>query len=335
MNIREIARIAGVSVATVSRCLNQPDKVSAATRKKIMGVVNDMGYTPSPSAQSLSTGQTRTVACVVPTLRNEFFGQLVEGCQQALGRRGYQLLVFSTGNDPAAWNHLNLRAVDGLVISGTDFTDSAKERLARITKPYVIIENAEDFVDLCDSPKAVYINDYSGVQMALSHLYETGNRAIGVISFADDTFVTRRRDKAAADFFTAHPDCAHFMAKSDYTDLDGTLAACEALLAKKRRPTAIFTYNDMIAAGVLRCLASHGVNVPEEIEVIGFDNIPLARFLTPSLSTVAAPNRSLGEKAAEILLEFIRGDNAAVSVLYPVELVLRESTRQPGASKKS
>lgn len=327
MNIREIAKLAGVSVATVSRCLNQPDKVSDDTREKITNIISDYAYTPSPTAQSLSTGQTHMIACVVPTLRNEFFNQLVEGCQQALLRNGYQLLIYPTGRNARCFDHLNQRAVDGLVISGTDFGPDVKERLSKLTIPYVLIENSEDFEGICENPKAVYINDYAGVQMALAHLYAGGNRTFGVVSFEDDNFVTRRRDKAVSDFFDGHRGCVVHMEKTDYTDLNRAMAACRALLAKQPRPTSIFTYNDMIAAGVLRCLHSCGVAVPDEIELIGFDDIPFASFLTPSLSTVAAPNRSLGEKAADILLDVLRGENAAVSVLYPVELKLRESTR--------
>ncbi len=331
MNIREIAQLAGVSVATVSRSLNQPGKVSAETRKRIMDIVNANEYTPSPSAQSLSTGQTRMVACVVPTLRNEFFNQLVEGCQQTLLRHGYQLLVYATNGEPDFFDRLNLRAVDGLVISGTDFGPETKERLGKIIVPYVLIENGEDFADINGSPKAVYINDYAGVQMALEHLYQTGNRVFGVVSFVADNFVTRRRDNAVQDFFAARPDCAFYLEKSDYTDLQQAVGACRALLEKQPRPSAIFTFNDMIAAGVLRCLHSSGVAVPGEIELIGFDDIPFASFLTPSLSTVAAPNRSLGKKAAGILLDVLRGEDASVSVIYPVELKLRESTRSPGS----
>lgn len=327
MNIREIARLANVSVATVSRCLNQPEKVSEKTKKQIMDVIQDRSYKPSPTAQSLSTGQTHMVACIVPTLRNEFFNQLVEGSQKAFAQHGYQLLTYSTNNDVDFWENLNQRAVDGLVISGTDFTPDIKERLAKITIPYVLIENSEEFENLCENPKTVYIEDYNGVQLALKYLYAEGNRIFGIVCFNDDTFVTRRRIKAVEDFFAKHHDCTYFLEKSDYTDLAQSVAACESLLAKNPRPTAIFTFNDMIAAGTLRCLKNHGIHVPEEIELIGFDDIPLASFLTPALSTVSAPNRSLGEKAAEILLKAIDGKTASVSVIYPVELKLRESTQ--------
>ena len=327
VNIREIAKKAKVSVATVSRCLNQPEKVSEETRNKILKIMREAKYMPSPSAQSLSTGQTRMIGCMVPSLHNAFFAQLAEGCQRVLTQHGYRMLVYTTDHESDFWNHFNQRGVDGLVISGTDFTISAKPQIDKIVIPYVLIENSEEMQSIAQSPKTVYIDDAQGVQTALQYLYAEGNRVFGVVAFAHDTFVTQRRSRAVREFFATHPDCTFYEQSSDYTDLYQAQEACRAFLTKEPRPTAIFTFNDMIAAGVVRHLLESGVHIPGEMEIIGFDDIPLASFYTPSLSTVSAPNRRLGEKAAEMLLRSIEGKASVDSILFPVDLKLRESTK--------
>lgn len=326
MNIREIAKLAGVSVATVSRSLNQPNKVSPETRTHILEIIRRAEYVPNPSAQSLSTGQTHTIACIVPTLRNEFFNQLVEGSQKVLWYAGYKLLIYSINNDPNFWEKVDQRSIDGIILSGSDFTAQITDYLQDITVPYVLIENIER-LNLPAQPISVYIEDYDGVQLALRYLYAEGNRCFGIVSGADSSLVTERRLRAVADFFSQHAGCSWQLERADYSDLEQSGAVAQRFLQAEQRPSAIFCFNDMIAVGVLRCLLSQGVQVPEEMEVMGFDDIPLSKYFTPSLSTVAAPNRRLGEKAAELLLSRIAGRNVPQSVLYPVTLRLRESTK--------
>ena len=327
MNIREIARLAGVSVATVSRSINQPEKVSPETRERIMAVIQQTDYVPNPSAQSLSTGQTRTIACIVPTLRNEFFNQLVEGSQKVLGNAGYKLLIYSTNNDHRCVDKLDQRGIDGIIISGSDFTRDIKEYLLHLRVPYVIIENVEQ-LRLKPQPVSVYIEDYDGVQMALRYLYAEGNRSFGVVAGRDQTLITERRMQAVTDFFEQHRDCVCRVVRADYAVPEQSSRAVLEFLNGRERPTAIFAFNDMMAAGVLRSLLEQGVRVPEEMEVMGFDDIPLASYFTPSLSTISAPNRRLGEKAAELLLRQLKeGVELSTCILYPVELRLRESTK--------
>ena len=143
MNIRQIAYLAGVSVATVSRCINQPEKVSEETRNHIIGVMKRVDYIPNPSAKSLSTGYTKTILCVIPTLCNEFFNQLVEGSQAVLREADYKVLVFSTDSIEDFWRRVDQRSVDGMIISGSGFINSEELRMAKIQVPYVLIENME------------------------------------------------------------------------------------------------------------------------------------------------------------------------------------------------
>ncbi len=328
LNIREIADLAGVSVATVSRCLNQPEKVAPKTLARIRSIMEQKDYSPNPSAQSLSTGCTKTVACVVPTLKNEYFNQLAEGCQSALAAIGYRMLIYTMQGDASFWEKLDQRHFDGMIVSGVGIPGGIGSRLDKFTVPFVIIDHPEELGDRQDI-STVYVQDEAGIGMALSHFYEKGNRSFGILtgSESDTSALAARRIRAAEDFFRRHTDCSYAMEHADYTDLTLTEKACERLLEKDPRPTAIFAFNDMIAAGALRCLLKRGISVPGEIEVIGFDNIPLSSFFTPSLSTISAPNRKLGEKAVDLLLGRLQGDTEPSHLLYPVELLLRESTR--------
>ena len=327
MNIKEVAKRAGVSVATVSRTLNRPELVLEATRKKILETIEEMDYVPNPSAMSLSTGRTGTVACIVPTLRNEFFNQLVEGCQRILAYSGYRLLIYSTANSGAFLEKLDQRSIDGVILSGSNYTRENRANLDILQVPCVLIENVEQFADFNELPPTVYIEDYIGVQFALKYLYAEGNRCFGILAGDQDYIVTQRRLRAVREFFSWAPDCQYYVEHAGYSDLGQAQTAGYFFLEKKPRPTAIFTFNDMLAAGVLRSLLSTGIKVPEEMELIGFDDIPLASYFTPSLSTMSAPNRRLGEKAAELLLARINGKTIAQNVLYPLDIKLRETTK--------
>lgn len=327
MNIRQIAFLAGVSVATVSRCINQPEKVSEETRNHILEIMRKVDYIPNPSAKSLSTGYTKTILCVIPTLCNEFFNQLVEGSQAVLREADYKVLVFSTDSIEDFWQRIDQRSIDGMIISGSGFINGEELRLAKIQVPYVLVENMEHSEYREKDVTYVYSDDYKGVQLALEYLYQEGNRVFGVISTSDTYLVTERRLKAVYDFFAEKKDCRLYMERAHYTDLKETYKVCGNLMSQKERPTVVFAFNDMMAIAVLKNLALHGIKVPDEVEVFGFDDIPIASFVMPALSTVVAPNYQLGERAAQLLLEKLQGSTENKNVLFPVELKLRGTTK--------
>lgn len=327
MNIKEIASLCGVSVATVSRCINQPDKVAAPTREKIMRIIEKKDYVPNPSARSLSTGTTRTIGCVVPNLGNIYFTELVHGCQEILNKLGYHLLIYKTEGETDFWGKFNQRAVDGLIFSGIDIKEDIKSLTSTLTIPYVVIDHADA---LKKHPKisTVYIDDEAGVGMALEYLYLEGNRRFGILlgNDTDDTPLAARRFKVVENFFKAHPDASYISEHGNYVDLQVSKEACDILMAHPERPTAIFAFSDMIAAGALRSLYENRIKVPEEVEIIGFDDIPMCAFFTPALTTISAPNYDLGATAAQILIDKINGTEEVKHVLYPVEIMIRETT---------
>lgn len=327
MNIRQIAYLAGVSVATVSRCLNSPEKVAEQTREKVLAVMKKMEYAPNPYARSLTTGSTNTVLCIVPTLCNEFFTQIVEGAQKVLEKEGYRILVYSNGDEANMWENLDQRGIDGMIVSGSGLLGGGLQDLSTIKVPFVMIENIVNFEKNKDQFSCVYSDDCEGVKMVLDYLYQEGNRKFGVISTDDEYPVTTRRFLEVQKFFNRRLDCTLYLEQAHYSRLAESREACRRLMNREDPPTAIFAFNDMMAVAALRYLKEQKIAVPDEVEVVGFDDNPVARYLSPSLTTVFAPNRKLGEKAAEVLVEQLRGKGETQKILFPVELKLRETTK--------
>lgn len=328
MNIKEIARLADVSVATVSRCINTPEKVAVKTREKIESLIREHGYMPNPSAQSLSTGNTHTIGVVIANLKNEYFLQLVEGCEKAISAAGYRLQIYASQFDPEFWKTFDQRAVDGLVISGFAIPDPVDESLSFLKIPFVVIDHTDLLNDAMDISN-VYIEDDAGVETALQYLYDEGNRHFGILcgNKTDETQCALRRLHAVMDFFDHHKDATYDLEYANYVDLSENQEACHRLLQKEKRPEAIFAFSDMIAAGALSGILESGLKIPDEIELIGFDNIPLSKYFYPSLTTIDSGNVKTGFTAAEILLKKLSGPTQPEHILFPVELKLRGTTK--------
>lgn len=328
MNIKELAEIANVSVATISRCINTPERVAPKTREYVNSIIEKYGYTPNPSAQMLSTGTTRIVACLVPNLNNEFFTQMVGGAQEVLAAAGYKTLVSAVGQGKDILSSVDVRIADGLVISGIAFQGSIGEAIEDLSIPVVVIDHPDALGDRLDVP-SVYIQDDDGILRALEFLYNEGNRRIGILlgNESDKSILAQRRIRTMEAFFKTHPEAICIMEYGHYTNLEISKEACERMLCRKDRPTAIFAVSDMIALGAHNAIMKRRLRMPDEIELIGFDDIPLSAYFTPAMSTVAAPNRELGSCAAQMLLKRLSGNEEAEHKLLPVELKLRQTTR--------
>lgn len=330
MNIRELAKIANVSVATISRCLSNPEKLAPATRERIQAIIEEYGYAPNPNAKSLSTGSTATVGIIVPHIRNEYFTQLIDGAHEVLQANGYKMMVYTTNYDIEFWKNLELRSVDGLLVSGISFQKSIPETLDKLSVPAVVIDHTEA-LEGSEKYSNVYVQDDVGVTKALDYLYREGNRRFGILTgpAEDHSIQAKRRRHAAEAFFEKHPDALYVMEYGHYTDYEVITAAAEKLIESDIRPTALFAFSDHMALGAHRVILKKRYRMPEEIELLGFDDTPISECFTPSLSTVSAPNKKLGGTAAEMLLKAIGNseDYEVEHLLYPVKLKLRETTR--------
>ncbi|HEX7117567.1 MAG TPA: LacI family DNA-binding transcriptional regulator [Longimicrobiales bacterium] len=323
--IRDVAREAGVSVATVSRVFNDSGPVKAETRRRIMTVARRLRFVPNTAARSLSTRRTHAVGVVLPDLHGEFFSEVIRGIDQVVQRRGCHVLVSSSHNDRAAVAKA-LRAmrgrVDGVVIMAPDMdvptlVANLPERLP------VVLLNSDLGHGQYDS---LNIDNFGGAYAVTRHLLRRGHRRIGMISGADHNHDARERLRgyraALADARVEFRE--ELVAPGAFTESSGH-AAAKRLLALAPRPTAIFAGNDSMALGALSALRAAGLRVPEDVALTGFDDVPMARYVTPPLTTVRVSIAELGMRAAARLFDSLEAGGGAEPVheLLPTELVVR------------
>lgn len=333
VTIHDVAREAGVSIATVSRVLNGSNPVKGATSERVMEAVERLGYIPHSGARSLIKRETRTLGVLLPDMFGEFFGELIRGLDQVARRRGYALLVTCThGESSAAETMLRTMhgKVDGMVLLGSDLDlDAAMLRLLGRT-PAVFLNQLEGAQ--AARFDAISVDNHGGALSMTRYLLGLGHRRIAFIRGPEHNMDARQRLEGWREAMAAvpgGPDPA-LEAPGDFSEASGYAAACR-LLKVQPRPTAIFAANDDMAVGALAALRDQGVGVPEDISLAGFDDIPIVRYLSPALTSVRAPIPELGARAAERLLSIIEagGSIKARQETLDVVLVTRASTCPP------
>lgn len=327
VTIRDVAREAGVSVATVSRVFNHEDKVSPKTADRVRSVADEMGYEPNPTAQSLSHGRTHAMGVVLPAPHGEFFSEVMRGIDDVAQASEYHLLIssshYSLEEGEAALRALRGR-VDGLLVMTTHV--DAGTMLARRAPdvPVVLMNSVVDRLD-CD---VFYIENREGAHMATSHLVERGGERFAVILGPTESYDVRERREGFREALQAggiDPDAAAEV-QGDFTQ-DSGYAAGEAILEMDPLPDAVFSCNDYMAIGAMSALQKAGVQIPEDLAIAGFDDIPSARYASPPLTTVQVPVYDLGRAAAQRLVSHMRrGKRPAQTRTFPSELVVRAST---------
>lgn len=307
VTIKDVAREADVSVATVSRALNGQDNVAPAVRERVQAVAQRLRYTPHHAARSLSSRRTRTIGVVLPDLYGEFFSELMFGIDQVAREHGLHLLVSSYHGDPQEQGDA-LRAmrgrVDGLlVMSPYDDVDGVLAEALAILPDAVMIGSRA-----IASGRRVGIDNHAGALAMTAHLAGLGHRRIAFIAGPDDNFDARERLRGYRDGMALHaPDVAPEVLPGDFREDSGARAA-ERLLALPTLPDAVFAANDMMALGCLSVLSAAGKAVPGDIAVAGFDDIPLARYVPPGLTTIRVDIAALGADAMRRLLYADAGD---------------------------
>jgi len=331
--ISDIAKQAGVSKATVSRVLNDhAEGVGAETRARIKALIAETGFQPCGVARGLATGKSRSVGLVIPDIANAFFPPLVRGVEEALRQRGYSLFLCDSDRDVQKEKD-NLRVllekrVDGILLSSTitDY-DGRLDPLNERGVPYVLLDR---IIDARGAGVQVYVDNRKGARMAMEYLIRGGCRRPLFINGEEGLSISRLRREGVEDACreAGTPACTYRAA--DYT-LAGAEALVDSLLdaASGELPfDAIFAGNDMMAVGALRSLKRHGRRVPEDVEIIGFDDVEVARLVEPALTTIAQPAAAMGAAAAELLLRLIDGEKPLKrSKIMEPTLVVRQSTR--------
>ncbi|MGQ1838722.1 LacI family DNA-binding transcriptional regulator [Kocuria turfanensis] len=327
VGLADVAREAGVSLATASRALNSAYGVAAATRERVTEVARRLEYVASPEASRLATGATRSVALVVPHLDRWYFGEMVGGLEEVLRSAGHDVLLYHVG-DPegrhAFFERLPARRkVDAVVVVAVPVTDHERRRL-ELMGVTIVAAGGQDA-----TYPYVSIDDAAAVRQATDHLLRLGHRRIAMITAVDpdraDQPVHRGRTRG---FYAA---MAHAGVPVDEelvvtTDWGGVPAAeaMEKLLSVRELPTAVLAHSDEMALGAMRTIRRAGLRVPEDISVIGIDDHPLAELV--DLTTVRQPVRDQGLQTARLLLALLRGEDPDPAQRLPTRVVVRRST---------
>ena len=327
VTIKQVAKEANVSVATVSRALNGTGPVREELRQRILAVSKRLHYVPHSGARSLITRKTGTIGVVLPDIHGEFFSEVIRGMDGASRHRGYHLLVASSHSDTgeiAAVVRATRGRVDGLVVMAPDLDTDSFAHDVPAALPVVAL-NCRLVSPGFDS---ISIDNYGGAIAMVRHLLSLGHRRIAFIKGPDRNFEASERLRGYQDAMRAAGTAAGDAVEiaGDFTEAAGADGARIAI-GSRSRPTAIFAANDSMALGAMGALAEAGLAVPDDVAVAGFDDIPVARYVSPPLTSVHVPIAELGARAMErLLLALDRGErHAHRHEVLPTALVVRRS----------
>jgi LacI family transcriptional regulator len=327
-NIKDVALHAGVSVTTVSHVVNGTRFVSETARQRVEEAVRELGYVPSAVARSLKHNTTRTFGMVIPNNSNPYFAEIIRGVEDRCFAAGYNVILCNSNDDPERQaGYLRVLAekrIDGLVLVVTGSDAVARATLGGIAMPLVLLDREVSGV----SGDLVEVNHVLGSQMATRHLLELGHPRVACISGPPGLSPSSQRRAGWKDALekAGVERTESDLARGDFTARGGYLAM-QALLKRRPRPTAVFACNDLMAFGALTAAREAGIAVPQQLSIVGFDDIDLAAFSAPPLTTVAQPKKQIGTVAADLLLDRVsnaRTDNRQM-ILDP-ELRVRAST---------
>jgi DNA-binding LacI/PurR family transcriptional regulator len=337
---RDVAKLAGVSRTTVSFVLNEVPgvKITEETRQRVFEAARELDYYPTAAARSLASGKTRRIGLILGEgqerlAADAFLPAFLQGVTASVHRRGYLLMIQLPEDVPSCEAYLRLireQQVDGLILSGPRSDDALLHQLAEEQFPLILHGRVERSAFPC-----VDVDNQAGAYQAVTHLIRLGHRRIGFISNASFSY------SGAQDRFTGYrlALAEHGIPLDESLACQGAFlpetgrAAMEKLLSLPERPTAVFAASDVVAIGAMSAIQSAGLNIPDDVAVVGFDDIFLAAHTHPPLTTVRVPAYGLGWTAAEILIALIEGDEETSSVTLETELVVRTSCGAVGTSE--
>ncbi len=330
VTIADVATMAGVSTATVSRALSGPAQLRAGTLARVTAAVQQMGYHPNVAARTLRAGRTMLALVVVPDIANPFFSDVLRGIEDELSRHGYGLLIGNLGNsrrkEAQMVDVVRAGQVDGVVLLNGRVPRRDGDDLAHGAVPIVAVCEA---VPGAGFPQ-VEVRNREAAQEAVAHLAALGHRRIAYLGGPARNVLERDRQAGFRDGLAAcglPADEAHFL-RGDFTFAAG-VAAAGLLLRMRPRPTAVFAANDEMAIGLLKTVSRAGLAVPGELSVVGFDGIAFADYVEPTLSTFRQPRRALGQQGAALLVRAMGGERiepGAARVRLRAEWLPRDST---------
>jgi len=329
VTMADVAREAGVSLMTVSRVVNNKRDVSPATRQRVLKVIERLGYRPSGIARGLATRHTGTLGLVIPDVANPFFSDVARGAEHEAYAEGYNVFLCNTDEDPqrevAILQSLEDKLVDGVVLCSSRL-DEGELRGVLAHHPAVVLVNRR-LEGQGDGVGTVLLDDVRGGRVATQYLLDRGRRAVGFLAGPPASRSGRWRDQGyraalAAAGLSYNPAWVRHCSPV----VDGGQEAARELLTAHPELNALFCYNDLVAVGALQACVELGRRVPEDVAVVGFDDIPLAALVTPPLTTCRVPRYELGVQAMRLLLDQIGGcPDECPEIVLRVELIVRTS----------
>ena len=325
--LEDVAQLAGVSTATVSRCLNSPDRVVAATRERVESAIETLGYTPNFAARVMAAKRTFTIGAIIPTMDNAIFARGVQAFQEALHEKGYTLLISSSAFKPEVEKEqirtLIARGADGLLLIGHDRNPEIYAYLDQQKVPALV---AWSFIPDAALPSVGFDNRAAMRDLA-NEVIGLGHTRIAMISgFTKGNDRALLRCEGLRDAHAAHgfPRSSLEIIEVPYSIEDGA-AAFRTLMAHPTRPSVVMCGNDVLAAGAISAAERLGIRVPHDVSVTGFDDLELARILRPTLTTVHVPHREMGRRAAESLITMVESKTRSESIRLDTDIRLRDS----------
>jgi len=327
MKIQQVARRAGVSTATVSRTINNPSLVSPQTAKRVWKAIEALRYYPNTQARSLVSGRSRMLGLIVSDITNPFFPELIKGFEDVAIHHGYEILISSTNYDSARMaicvRRMLERKVEGVAIMTSEMDDRLVDQFAHRNVPMVFL----DVGPPGDRTSNIVVDYAMGINEAVDHLLSLGHRRIGFIGGPPGLKSARiRRDAFLRSLGHHGVDLGAPLVEAGDHTVDGGLAAMTRVLGSKCAPTAMLASNDLTAIGMLRGVRRAGLVVPQDISIVGFDDIRLAEFTEPPLTTVRLSRQELAERAFHALLSNLDGQPRRPESKVETHLVVRETT---------
>ena len=351
VRIKDVAKMAGVSTATVSHVINETRFVREETRQKVLEAIEALNYYPSAIARGLATNSTQTVGLIVSDIANPFFTAVARGVEDEINRHGYHTIFCNTDEDPAREDEylrlLSARQIDGLIIAPTGIHSERLRRMAEAQTPIVLLDRGTPDIEA----PLVCVDNEGGAYQATKHLIELGHRRIGVLTGLEtiSTQVARtdgykRALKEAGiaineslivyanpHAYSNRPDQQAASPPTSLTNLQMTpsaFLALQQLLDLPDRPTAIFVTNNQMTLGAFHALKERNLRCPADISIMSFDDHDWASLFSPPLTVVRQPTYHLGQSAAKLLMQLITNEAVDSPGALPVELIIRESCQR-------
>lgn len=332
VTIYDVAKETGYSITTVSRALNNYPDVSDKTKKIILEAVDEMGYFPNSIARSLTMKKSFTLGVIFVEdlgvgMKHPFFSAVIEGFKQRAEKFGYDLVFINRfiGNEKKSYiDHAYYRGVDGIIVVCSNYSDPEVVKLIESPLPSVVLDVHSDKTNV------IYSNNIYGCELVIDHLYSLGHKKIAHIAAAEDTFTGSERLKGYKLGLNKYglPINEAYIVGGGYFSYEGGYHAMKSLLELDDVPTAVFASGDTMAIGAIKAIKDAGLTVPDDISIVGFDDIDLAQHITPALTTIRQNTELMGRRAADSLINQINDkDEDFSTVILPVELIVRDSTR--------